>query len=66
MGVIIASAVIRLDANHAFRSSFASSLCVFDRQGQCKTDEQYKDRLARTTQAKVVQLKRALLISVCQ
>lgn len=66
MGFIIASAVIRPDANHALRSSFPSSLCLFDRQGQCKMDEQYKDSLARTTQAKVVQLNRALLISVCQ
>lgn len=66
MGFIIASAVIRLDANHAFRSSFPSSLCLFDRQGQCEIDEQYKDSLSRTLQAKVVQLNRAILISVCQ
>lgn len=66
MGFIIASAVIRPDANHAFRSSFPASLCLFDRQGQCEIDEQYKDSLARTTQAKVVRLNRAPLISVCQ
>lgn len=48
MGFIIASAVIRLDANHAFSSSFPSSLCLFDRQGQCKIDEQYKESLAKT------------------
>lgn len=64
MGFIIAAAVIRPDANLAFRRSFPSSLCLFDRQGQCEIDEQYKDSLATTTQAKVVQLNRALLISV--
>lgn len=66
MGFIIASAIIRLDANHAFRGSFPSSLCLFDRQGQYRIDEEYKDSLARTAQAKVVKLNRALLISVCQ
>ncbi len=61
MGFIIASAVIRPDANHAFRSSFPSSLCLFYRQGQCEIDEEHKDSLARMTQAKVVQLNRAPL-----
>lgn len=64
MGFIIAAAVIRPDANLPFRRSFPSPLCLFDRQGQCEIDEQYKDSLATTTQAKVVQLNRALLISV--
>lgn len=41
-------------------------LCLFDRQGQWEIDEEYKDSLGRTAQAKVVQLNRALLISVCQ
>lgn len=41
-------------------------LCLFDRQGQCEINEQYKESLARTTWAKVVQLNRTQLISVCQ
>lgn len=66
MVFIIDTAVIRPDANLAFRRSFLSSLCLFDRQGQCEIDEQYKDSLAWTTQDKVVQLNRALLISAYQ
>lgn len=51
MGFIIAAAVIRPDANLAFRKSVPSSLCLFDRQGQCEIDEEYKDSEARTTRA---------------
>lgn len=66
MGYIIATAVIHPDASLAVRRSVPSSPCLFDRQGQCEIDERYKDSLARTIQAKVVQLNEALLISVCQ
>lgn len=51
MGFIIAAAVIRPDANLAFRKSVPSSLCLFDRQGQCEIDEEHKDSVPRTTRA---------------
>lgn len=61
MGFIIATAVIRSDANLVFRRSLSVYLIV---KGKVKIDEQYKEELARTMQAKVVQLNRAALISV--
>ena len=62
MGFIIASAVIRSEANLTFRRNFPSSLFIYSSR-ESEIDKQF-GYFARTTQAKVVQFNRAALISV--